>query len=248
MKKIPSLTNMFLFTMQYYLTITYLSVSRRNQKNPRTENYAPPPHPCQKKAITSRNFRALKFFREGLNDMARQQMESNCLLLVIYRTICWINLKAYPTVWTARPALYARYSTIRLFWISFEIPTLIKATKNVYIYIYIFAKFSCCQRNPLMKNIKTKKKYLYHLGNFNSPFPDKPPPCAGHRVKYCLRCSFWLLAVFRHFPPSSVCPGFCHFRNILMCCAILLQYAAFKASIKGYGLLAQVRASYHGVN
>ena len=50
-----------------------------------------------------------------------------------------------------------------------------------------------------MKNIKTKKKYLYHLGNFNSPLLDKPPPWAGPRVKYCLRCSFWLLAVFRHF-------------------------------------------------
>ena len=106
-------------------------------------------------------------------------------------------------------------------------------TENyVFIYIYIFAKFSFCQRNPLMKNIKTKKKYLYHLCNFNSSLLDKPSPWAWPRVKYCLRCSFWLLAVSRHFPPSSVCPGFCQFRNILMCCAILLQYVAFKASIK----------------
>ena len=35
--------------------------------------------------------------------------------------------------------------------------------------IFIFVKFSYRQRNPLMKNFKTKKKYLYHLGNFNSP-------------------------------------------------------------------------------
>ena len=83
-----------------------------------------------------------------------------------------------------------------------------------------------------MKNIKTKKKYLYHLGNFNSPLVDKPPPWAGPRVKYCLHCSFWLLAVFRHFPPSSVCLGFFQFTKILMCCGILLQYVAFKASIK----------------
>ena len=47
-----------------------------------------------------------------------------------------------------------------------------------------------------MKKIKTKKKYLYDLGNFNSPLLDKPPPWAGPRVKYCLRCSFWLLAVY----------------------------------------------------
>ena len=72
----------------------------------------------------------------------------------------------------------------------------IKVAKNVYIYIYIFAKLSYCQRNPLMKNIKTKKKYLYDLGNFNSPLLDKPLPWAGPRVKYCLRCSFWLLAVY----------------------------------------------------
>ena len=98
-----------------------------------------------------------------------------------------------------------------------------RRTENyVYIYIYIFAKFSYCQRNPLMKNI----------GNFSSPLLDKPPPWAGPRVNDCLRCSFWLLAVFRHFPPSSVCPGFCQFRNILDCCAILLQYVAFNASIK----------------
>ena len=77
-----------------------------------------------------------------------------------------------------------------------------------------------------MKNFKTKKKSLYHLGNFNSPLPLQPPPRAGPRVKYyCLRCSFWLLVVFDTFPPSSVCPGFCQFGNILMRCAIVLQYA-----------------------
>ena len=150
----------------------------------------------------------------------------------IHRTICWINLFLSDSL--NRHCTHGT-SPVRLFWTSFEIPTLIKVTKNVYIYIYIyiFAKFSCYQRNPLMKNIKTnKQKNLYHLGTFNSPLPDKPPLCAGHRVKYCLRCSFWLLAVFRHFPPSSVCPGFSHFGSILMCCAILLQYVAFKASIK----------------
>ena len=150
----------------------------------------------------------------------------------IHRTICWINLFSSNSL-NCAPALYARGTPpVRLFWISLENPTQIKVEKNVYISIYIFAKFSYCQRTPLMKNNKTKKKYLYHLGNFNSPLVDKPPPWPWPRVKYCLRCSFWLLAVFRHFPPSSVCPGFCQFRNILMCCAILLQYAAFEASIK----------------
>ena len=46
------------------------------------------------------------------------------------------------------------------------------------------------QRNPVMKIFKTKKKSLYHLGNFNSPFHLQPPPSAGPKVKsYCLRCS-----------------------------------------------------------
>ena len=42
-------------------------------------------------------------------------------------------------------------------------------------YIFIFAKFSYRQINPLMKNFKTKKKYLDHLDNFNSPLPLQPP-------------------------------------------------------------------------
>ena len=109
---------------------------------------------------------------------------------------------------------------IRLFWIPFEIPTQIKQPK------FLFSKFSYPQRNPVMKIFKTKKKSLYHLGNFNSPLPLQPPPRAGPRVKYyCLGCSFWLLVVFDTFPPSSVCPGFCQFGNILMRCAIVLQYA-----------------------
>ena len=36
----------------------------------------PPPHSTK---FPRPNFQALKFFREGLNDMARQKMESNCL-------------------------------------------------------------------------------------------------------------------------------------------------------------------------
>ena len=58
------------------------------------------------------------------------------------------------------------------------------------IYIFVFAKFSYPQRNPVMKIFKTKKKSLYHPGNFNSPFPLQPPPSAGPKVKrHCLRCS-----------------------------------------------------------
>ena len=35
-------------------------------------------------------------------------------------------------------------------------------------YIFIFAKFSYTQRNPVMKNFKTKNRSPYHLGNSNN--------------------------------------------------------------------------------
>ena len=109
---------------------------------------------------------------------------------------------------------------IRLFWIPFEIPTQIKLPK------FLFSKFSYPQRNPVMKIFKTKKKSLYHLGNFNSPLPLQTPPRAGPG-SYIIVCVFlfgcWKL--FDTFPSSSVCPGFCQFGNILMRCAIVLQYA-----------------------
>ena len=135
-----------------------------------------------------------------------------------HRTICWINLFSSNSLNCAASIVRARYSTSQIV-LNFTWESYLNqgSKKNVYIYLHI-CQISYCQRNPLMKNIKTKKKYLYHLGN--------------QEPKYCLRCSFWLFAVFRHFPPSSVCPGFSQFRNILMCCAILLQYVAFKASIK----------------
>ena len=60
-----------------------------------------------------------------------------------------------------------------------------------YYTIFIFAKFSYRQRNPLMKQFKTEKKALYHLENFNCRLSFQPRPC--------LPCSFWLLKVVRHF-------------------------------------------------
>ena len=62
----------------------------QTKKNPRTENYTRTGSPLKKKkekeTIPS-NFRAVKFFRRGLNDMARQKMESNSLLLPYSSTI-----------------------------------------------------------------------------------------------------------------------------------------------------------------
>ena len=39
----------------------------------------------------------------------------------------------------------------------------------------MFLEFSYPQRNPVMKNFKTKKKSLYNLGNFNSQAPVPIP-------------------------------------------------------------------------
>ena len=38
----------------------------------------------------------------------------------------------------------------------------------------------------MVKNFKTKKKSLYHLGNFNSPLLLQTPPRTGPRVRYYL--------------------------------------------------------------
>ena len=76
-----------------------------------------------------------------------------------------------------------------------------QATKNVYIYIYIYnCQIFLSPKKSRNEKFQNKK---YHLGNFNSPLPLQPPPWAGSRVKhYCLRCSFWLLEVVRHLSPS----------------------------------------------
>ena len=110
----------------------------------------------------------------------------------IYRTICPIYLFSSDSLNCAASIVRARYSTN-----SYLNQGITKRS-----YTFIFAKFSHRQRNPLMKNFKTKKKYLDHLDNFNSPLPLQPSPRAGPRVRYyCLRCSFWLLVVVRHFSP-----------------------------------------------
>ena len=70
-----------------------------------------------------------------------------------------------------------------------------QATKNVYRYLY-FPKFPIPKEIPWWKISKQKRN------PFIISVPLQPPPCAGPRVKhYCLRCSFWLLVVVRHFSP-----------------------------------------------
>ena len=91
----------------------------------------------------------------------------------------------------ARPASYACGTTpIKLFWIPFEIPTLIKQP-TMSIDIYIFQSFL---------SVKKSRDEKLKRNPFIISVPLQPPPWAGPRVKhYCLRCSFWLLVVVRHF-------------------------------------------------
>ena len=115
-------------------------------------------------------------------------MKSKCLCF-FYPSYHLLNLPfSHLTVWTERPALYARGTT----------PIVLNTLRNSYLNkatkclcIFIFAKFSYRQRNPLMKQFKTEKKALYHLENFNCRLSFQPRPC--------LRGSFWLLKVVRHF-------------------------------------------------
>ena len=155
-------------------------------------------------------------------------MKSKCLWLVYYLTICWIFF-SHLTVWTARPTLRAVLQktdcpllmempisvvvvvVLNTLWNSY----LNQATKNVYIIIFVFAKFSYPQRNPVMKIFKTKKKSLYYLGNFNSPLPLQPlwPGLwPGLRSNVIVCASFWsvslisVVQVIRREQPISWAP------------------------------------------
>ena len=86
---------------------------------------------------------------------------------------------------------YTNQIVLNTLWNSY----LNQATKNVYRYLY-FPKFPIPKEIPWWKISKQKRN------PFIISVPLQPPPCAGPRVKhYCLRCSFWLLVVVRHFSP-----------------------------------------------
>ena len=86
---------------------------------------------------------------------------------------------------------YTNQIVLNTLWNSY----LNQATKNVYRYLY-FPKFPIPKEIPWWKISKQKRN------PFIISVPLQPPACAGPRVKhYCLRCSFWLLVVVRHFSP-----------------------------------------------
>ena len=148
-----------------------------------------------------------------------------------------LNLSfSHLTLWTMWPALYAsaaRYYTNQIQSDCFEFPLkfllkseLPKMSKNI---SYIFQIFLSPppKKKTVMKTFKTEKKSLYHPSNFNSPLPSAPALGRALGQNHCLRCSFLLWVAVRHFPTSFVCLAFRHFGNILVHCAILLQYAVY---------------------
>ena len=92
-------------------------------------------------------------------DETPPKMEVTVCGSFIHRTLCWIYLFSSDRLNYAASVVRARYST------NSNLNQGITKRPD----IFIFAKFSYRQRNPPMKTFKTKKKYLYYLGNFNSP-------------------------------------------------------------------------------
>ena len=133
----------------------------QTKKNPRTENYPrtgsplnappPPPHPTRlpKKETIPSNFRAVKFFRRGLNDMARQKMESNSLLLPYSSTIFWTNLFSSDSLNCAASIVPAQYSTSQIV-LNFPWESYLNqgSKKRLYIYLHICQIFLLPKKSP----------------------------------------------------------------------------------------------------
>ena len=115
--------------------------------------------------------RSPEIFHEGSNDMARQKKKSKCLWLA-YLSYHPLNFTfSHLTVWTARGQHRTRAVLHQSNCFEYPLKFLLKSSYQQCLLIFMFSKVSYPQRNPVMKNFKTKRKSVYHLGNFNSPLP-----------------------------------------------------------------------------
>ena len=111
----------------------------------------------------------------------------------IYRTIRWILLFL---IWQSelrcqctREALHQSDCFEYTLWNSY----LNQATKNVYRYLY-FPKFPIPEEIPWWKISKQQQeKSLYHLGNFNSLLPLRPPASGRPEGQILLVALFFLV-------------------------------------------------------
>ena len=99
-----------------------------------------------------------------------------------------------------RVRYYTNQIVLNTLWNSY----LNQATKNVYRSLY-FPKFPIPKEIPWWKISKQKRNPFIISVTSTLPSPSTPPPpllSDRARVRYyCLRCSFWLLVVVRHFSP-----------------------------------------------
>ena len=119
-----------------------------------------------------------------------------------------------------RMRYYTNQIVLNTLWNSY----LNQATKNVYRYLY-FPNFPIPKEIPWWKISKQKRNPFIISVTSTLPSPSKPRlgPGLGSDIIVCVFL-FGCWKLFDTFPPSSVCPGFCQFGNILMRCAIVLQY------------------------
>ena len=97
--------------------------------------------------------------------MLRRKMERNCLWFV-YSSYHVLNLSFLIELNCAASIERARYFTN-----SYLNQGITKRP-----YIFIFVKFSNRQRNPLMKNFKTKRNFFIISVTLTLPHPPPPPP------------------------------------------------------------------------
>ena len=104
------------------------------------------------------------------------------------------------------------------------------------MYLHIYQIFLLPKKSPNEKYQNKKEIPFIVSVTLTLPSSTNPRlgPGPGSNIVFAVLFGCW-----QYFgtspppsPPSSVCPGFSQLRNILMSCAILLQYVALKASIK----------------
>ena len=134
----------------------------------------------------------------------------------IHRTIRWILLFL---IWQSE--LRGQYCTRAILHQSDCFEYLLK-----FLLKLSYQNFPIPKEIPWWKISKQKRNPFIISVTSTLPSPSKPRlgPGLGSDIIVCVFL-FGCWKLFDTFPPSSVCPGFCQFGNILMRCAIVLQYA-----------------------
>ena len=122
--------------------------------------------------MSNLSFFPCTFTITDLSDSRRNppKMEVTVCGSLIHRTLCWIYLFSSDRLNCAASIVRARYST----------NSNLNQGITKRLDIFIFAKFSYRQRNPLMKNFKTKKNTF--IISVTLTLPSPPPTSALSRA------------------------------------------------------------------